>query len=204
MFRANYIVDRLLEADPDELDPKRYAMQIGPKWMCPACGLTYSRKAQPHLCIGGFRKNWKDYKRKGKDWTPVYESTGPDDLNPKHEMMRVDPAEDIERLIRKMRREGLRVDRWHRAGDVMRIEAFVDSDKMTEEDMENTLFAYLGKVGIQVPQGSVTARQEGRGFFVLMFPLPGMPAKSGMNYNGPRKRRQLPESDPDDVDPKGS
>ena len=38
----------LREADPDEINFKRFTLSSEPKWKCPACQAVYNRRAVPH------------------------------------------------------------------------------------------------------------------------------------------------------------
>ena len=67
--------------DPDDINHKHFALGSSPKWKCPACQTVYTRRGTPHYCIGGFRKRWADYAKKGKHWILVYEALDPDDID---------------------------------------------------------------------------------------------------------------------------
>ena len=85
---------------PDDFDMERWIQrEIKPKWRCPACKSVYNRRAMRHLCIGGFRSNWRPEKLKGKFWTPVYE--GLED-NPEGELERLTTAPNLRELITRL------------------------------------------------------------------------------------------------------
>jgi hypothetical protein len=116
-----------------------------------------------------------------------------DAVDPKQEMMKVDPTADIRRVIGRFKRQDLDVHSWSRLGDVLKIKALPADTGMHEEEVEMGVYAELQRMGIPVDPMAVTVSKQD-GWFIIMFPLPGMPARS--------HKRRLPESGPDDLDPK--
>lgn len=162
-----------------------------------------SAEATPFEVVLNFRAGGKQYygsltfdelKMRLRQRGVVTESEDPDAIDPKAEMMKVDPTADIRRIIGRFKRQDLDVHSWSRAGDILKIKALPVDTGMEEAEVEAGVAAELQRMGFTVDPAAVTVSRTEDGWFLIMFPLTGMPARS--------HKRRLPESDPDAVDPK--
>jgi hypothetical protein len=104
---------------------------------------------------------------------------GPDEINPKREMLRVDPAADIKEIVHALQNEGILTLAYKRAADILKLHVKL-TEWTTEERLENWLHVFLtGQLNLQIDIHGMTTRNLGPDYsgtaYEVMFPLKGQP-----------------------------
>ena len=100
----------------------------------------------------------------------------PDEINPKQEFLRVDPAADIKEIVHALQNEGILTLAYKRADDILKLHIKLN-DWADDEWLARWLGEFLfDQVGVDMDIYS-TARNLGPDYhglaYVVMFPLKG-------------------------------
>ena len=103
----------------------------------------------------------------------------PDEVNPKRELLRVDPSADIKEIVHALQNEGIFTLAYKRAADILKLHIKL-TEWTTEEALENWLHEFLtGQLNLQIDIHGMTTRNLGHEYsgtaYEVMFPLVGQP-----------------------------
>ena len=100
----------------------------------------------------------------------------PDEINPKREMLRVDPEADIKEIVHALQNEGILTLGYKRAANVLKLNIKL-TDWLVDERVEEWVRAVVDDLGIEVPPGAITASNLGPDYegkaYVVFIPLEG-------------------------------
>lgn len=102
----------------------------------------------------------------------------PDEVDPKQELLRVNPAADIKEIVSALQDEGIFTLAYRRAAGVLKLNIKL-TDWLVDERVEEWVRAVVDDLGIEVPPGAITASNLGPDYkgkaYAVFIPLEGQP-----------------------------